>query len=233
MPAGHEADALIGAFPVVARSLSEGGGTVERALLLEEVGHYLREQWGLAPGPAQTTAREVLVFWDESGIFVARGQNRLTSPRLQLLLEIGAAMEAASRPEQAGAFIESVMPDAVRRETLILAAGLSPAIAEAFAVAASASRDTEVAHAAATAVQQGAQLTTNGITALVNRVLADIRAPDYGSWAAAKVAEGSLCRPRSSRRFSPPTRSATRASSGSRGACCTELGLRVSRQTVC
>jgi hypothetical protein len=118
---GHEAEALIDAFPVIATALEGNGGTATRETLIEALLPYLCEQWGLRPAPAGQTAREILRFWDESGIFVARGRDAITAPRLQLFLEIGAALDAATRTAEAEGFVAEAAKREDRREMLILA----------------------------------------------------------------------------------------------------------------
>jgi ribosomal protein L40E/bacterioferritin (cytochrome b1) len=186
--AGQERAVLIEAFPLIARVVSEQGGTAPRTAIAEVLAVHLGQRWGLAPGPAEITAQEILVFWDESGVFVAQGQKQLTSPRLRLLLEIGAAMDAADRPDDAETFVRGAAADETRRETVVLAAGLSPEIADALIAMAVESTDVDLAFAAADAVDQGAQVSNERITQLANRILQDVRSPDRKSWRAATKA---------------------------------------------
>ncbi len=188
LPQGHEADVLLDAFPLIARVLTSAGGTAERDVIAQALAARLRERWGLAPGPADVTARQILVFWDESGAFVAQGQKQLTSPRLQLLLEIGTAMDAAANSASAAVFVQSAAPDPNRRETLILAAGLSPEIADNLVVAASKSDDVELAFAAAKAIGQGASVADERLQLLAERLVRDVRRADRPSWRAATTA---------------------------------------------
>jgi hypothetical protein len=188
LPAGQERPVLIEAFPLIARVVSERGGTAARAAISQVMANHLRDRWGLAPGPADVTAQEILVFWDESGVFVAEGQRHLTSPRLQLLLEIGAAMDAAADPDAAGSFLRLTAPDPNRRETAVLAAGLSPEIADALVVTAVESDDIDIAFAAAKAVEQGAQVSDERLSELAKRIVRDVRTADPASWRAATKA---------------------------------------------
>ena len=94
---GHEEDVVLRAFPRIAAALAEAGGSAPRTDLVKPVGDYLRREWGLAQAVAEATASQLLVFWDEAGIFVASGSGRTVSPRLQLFLEIGVALDAVSK----------------------------------------------------------------------------------------------------------------------------------------
>jgi hypothetical protein len=185
---GQERAVLLEAFPLIARVVSKQGGTAPRAEIADVLAVHLSQRWGLAPGPAEITAQEILVFWDESGVFVAQGQKQLTSPRLRLLLEIGAAMDAAASPNDAETFVRRAAAHSNQHETLVLAAGLSPEIADALIATAVESSDVEVAFAAADAVDQGAQVSNERISQLANRIVQDVRASDRKSWRAATKA---------------------------------------------
>jgi hypothetical protein len=94
----------------------------------------LRTGWGLAPAEAAAVAGDVLGFWDEEvGIFVVGGDGTV-QPRTRLFAEIGDAMWAAEGdPATREAWLDRALIDEERRECVLLAAGLSPAIAEALA----------------------------------------------------------------------------------------------------
>ena len=129
---GHRADVALGAFPIVASALETAGGSARRDDLVRPVGRYLQREWGLPPGAARSTAGELLVFWDEAGIFVAMGPTKVVSPRLHLFLEIGAAWRAASMSARnAVSWVEDRAGRTNRGETLVLAAGLSKVVAGA------------------------------------------------------------------------------------------------------
>jgi hypothetical protein len=183
LPEGHEAEALIDAFPRIAATLDEGDGVVPRAVLADALLPYLREEWGLAPAPARKTADEILRFWDESGIFVARGHDKRTSPRHQLFLEIGAALDAASRPtSEAASFVAALAPRPDRHETLILAAGLSEAIIGALIAHAVERHDAPLALAAATALAQGGTASDALLRTLATELIELMSAGDDEAW---------------------------------------------------
>lgn len=97
-------------IPKIATALAEAGGSAPRTALVKPVGNYLGCEWGLAPAVAEATATKLLVFWDEAGIFVASGPGRTVSPRLQLFLEVGVALDAVSKcPEEAASWVEDTV----------------------------------------------------------------------------------------------------------------------------
>jgi hypothetical protein len=114
---------------LLSSSAGVGEGEIRRV-----VSESLRSRWGLAPAEADAVAGDVLRFWDEEvGIFVVAGDERV-QPRTGLFAEIGDAMWAAgSDPAAQEAWLDSALIDDQRRECVLLAAGLSPSIAETLA----------------------------------------------------------------------------------------------------
>jgi hypothetical protein len=95
----------------------------------------LRARWGRAPAEAEAVAGDLLRFWDEEvGIFVVGGDGTV-QPRTRLFAEIGDAMWAARSDDPATqeAWLDLALTDEERRESVLLAAGLSPSIAETLA----------------------------------------------------------------------------------------------------
>ena len=132
IPSGHEKDVTLAAFPIVASALEKMGGSATRADLVGPVADYLRQAWGLAPAVARATALQILVFWDESGIFVASSQQKIVSPRLRLFLEIGAALHSlCMSADDANSWVEDISRKSNRGEMLILVSGLSRIVADA------------------------------------------------------------------------------------------------------
>jgi hypothetical protein len=97
-----------------------------------EIGHLLNSS---APAEAEAVAGDLLRFWDEEvGIFVVGGDGTV-QPRTRLFAEIGDAMWAARSDDPATqeAWLDLALTDEERRESVLLAAGLSPSIAETLA----------------------------------------------------------------------------------------------------
>lgn len=183
LPKGHEAKALLGAFPRIASALAAAEGTVPRRGLVESVVPYLIGEWGLAPEPALQTAEEILRFWDESGVFVAHGPDKKTSPRIQLFLEIGAALDAASgQSGDPATFVAQSAPRVDRHETLILAAGLSENIADALIAYATEHDDETLTLAAGTALAQGGSSGDAQLQTLVEHLIRLMQPGDDVAW---------------------------------------------------
>lgn len=183
LPKGHEADALLGAFPRISRALSDAGGSAPRSDLVAALKPYLESEWNLAPAPARKTSGEILRFWDESGIFVARGNNKATSPRLRLFLEIGAAMDAAARPDtDAPKIVAALTSSPDRHETLVLAAGISRPIADALIADAVSHHDEPLTLAAARALAQGGTASQEPLRALIEELIELMKPGDDEAW---------------------------------------------------
>lgn len=183
LPKGHEAKALLGAFPRIASALAVAEGTVPRRGLVESVVPYLIGEWGLAPEPALQTADEILRFWDESGVFVAHGPDKKTSPRIQLFLEIGAALDAATgQSGDSAVFVAELAPRVDRHETLILAAGLSEDVASALIAYAIEHGDETLTLAAGTALAQGGSSGDAQLQTLVESLIGLMQPGDDVAW---------------------------------------------------
>ena len=124
---------LMDAYAEIGHLLSSSAG-VDEGETRRVVSASLRSRWGLAPAEADAVAGDVLRFWDEEvGIFVV-GTDETVQPRTGLFAEIGDAMWAAgSGPAAQQAWLDSALIDEQRRECVLLAAGLSPSIAETLA----------------------------------------------------------------------------------------------------
>src|SRR5205823_86118 len=71
---------------------------------------------------------DILLFWDEAGIFVASEAPPVIRSRLRLLAELAAARQAADNPR--AEWVAEAMASEDRHEALLLAAGLSDQIAD-------------------------------------------------------------------------------------------------------
>jgi hypothetical protein len=124
---------LMDAYAEIGHLLNSSAGATEDETR-SVVSASLRARWGQAPAEADTVAGDLLRFWDEEvGIFVVGGDGTV-QPRTRLFAEIGDAMWAArSDPTTQEAWLDLALTDEERRESVLLAAGLSPSIAETLA----------------------------------------------------------------------------------------------------
>jgi hypothetical protein len=179
----HQADAALGAFPMIASVLMRNGGFAKRELVCDELSEYYQYEWGLPPAVARATAGEVLVFWDESGMFVARDAEHTVEPRHRLFLEIGAALQAATySTDQAVDWVEGMAARDDAEECLVLAAGLSPEIAGALIERSrrgDSVPDDRLALAAASALRQGGSVDEGKVRLLIARLLPLVARGDH------------------------------------------------------
>lgn len=181
----HHAAVLLGAFPLIAINLLNEGGSLPRARLAERVAPYLESNWNLAPGIAAANAERVLLFWDEAGVFVASGSEKIVAPRLQLLLEIGVAMHAAAMPAaDAVAWVEAALKRPGAREAVVLAAGKSQVIADAFIYSACKLDDYTLIPAAARAITHGGVASEAAYRQLVEKLNQHIAGGNQEGWRA-------------------------------------------------
>ena len=191
IPSIHEsqhAAVLLGSYPLIAVTLLNEGGSAPRARLTERVAPYLQGDWGLPAGVAAASAEQVLLFWDEAGVFVASGGEKIVAPRLQLLLEIGVALHAAAMPEaEAVSWVQEVLRRPEAREAVVLAAGKSGVIADAFIDAACELDDDALVTAAARAISHGGVATEAAHRRLLDKLNHYIAAGDDEGWRAFRL----------------------------------------------
>nr|WP_242592855.1 NACHT domain-containing protein [Corallococcus exiguus] len=105
------------------------GGPVARGVIILALEDTLRLQWGLAPGQANSTAQQVLIFWEEAGAFISDAADGQVRPRIRLLAELGEARHALKwNAKKVPSWVEQHLASN-SSEVLTLAAGLSPAMA--------------------------------------------------------------------------------------------------------
>lgn len=188
LPEGQQAAAVLATFPQIAVALADNGGSVRRTDLIAAIGIYLQREWGLSPGPSQTTAHEVLLFWDDSGMFVAQGALKTISARLNLFQEVGVALYAASLPdERATAWVASCSAKPENREVLQLAAGRSRIIADALIDVACSDESDEygsLALVAANAIHQGGTASPLQLRRLIQTLAKQLVFGDVEGWRA-------------------------------------------------
>jgi hypothetical protein len=106
-------------------------GTSPRAEIASALGQWLASRWGLASGPADSTASEILHFWDECGVFVGHGFNHIIQPRIALLAEMGTGLYLiALPPDKQQEAVKELEMEPTTAEAITLAALMSPAICE-------------------------------------------------------------------------------------------------------
>lgn len=141
--AGLSAEMVLDAFGEIGRALSDSE-TTDRERAEEIVAAHFETNWGLAKRPAVEAAQAAIYFWDDrAGVFVQ--QQGVIEPRSRVFVEIAEAMWA-DRLEEAA--LRDWLMDAIvetnRHDTVLLAAGLRPKVAELIIEAAVASGKPEI-----------------------------------------------------------------------------------------
>jgi hypothetical protein len=116
------ANAVLAAFAVEAGVLGDSGGQTGAATVQKAVASFLAGDWGLPAGADASGASAIMHFWDEIGIFVIRGADEMIAPRLEVLLDIGDAVQASTQsPDAVAAWVDDRIRGR-RHEPLVLAA---------------------------------------------------------------------------------------------------------------
>ncbi|WNZ60946.1 hypothetical protein QEG98_34300 [Myxococcus sp. MxC21-1] len=175
------ASILIAGFEEISHH-AYAGGPVAHGVIIHALAHMLRSQWGLAPGQADSTAQQVLTFWAEAGAFVSDGADGQVRPRIRLLAELGEARYTLKRPA-------GVEPSWVEQrlasndsEVLVLAAGLSPAVATTLIHVVARKPRPEWLRLAARAVEEGAAPTPEALELLVRFLRGQVTAGLPSAW---------------------------------------------------
>jgi len=169
------------AFASEASAILNANGHISLHNLVPMVAAEIAEHWDMAPGHADTTARDAIRFFDESGIFVMSGADESVAPRVALFAEIGDALRATTQPAGITAWVDARIAGR-QLEPLILAAGLSHVAANALAVAAANTQDPGLLHAAVRAHVEKADLSPHNVRAICAGLINDIRTGTPGSW---------------------------------------------------
>jgi ribosomal protein L40E len=179
----HHAAMLLGTFPIIATNLLNEGGSMPRTRLVDRVAPYLQRDWGLPLGIASATAQQVVLFWDEAGVFVAGGGEKFVAPRVQLLLEIGVALHAAGLSElEAVTWVQGAVNSPAAREAIGLAAGKSQFIADALIHCACELDDDALVAVAARAVANGGLATGAAHRLLLTKLIHSISLGSHEGW---------------------------------------------------
>ncbi len=171
---GMRAEELLDGYSEIAHILIGEPGGCPAETVSRGVEAMLAERWGLAAGKARAHAREVMGFWDEHvGVFVASPVTGDIEPRSRVFAEAGEAMWATRQdPASRRDWISAALADDHHREQVVLAAGLSADVAsELIETACHAADPAARSHGllwAADATADGAQPTTESLTALIN-----------------------------------------------------------------
>jgi len=174
-------DAALAGFGAEGATILAGGGRATVEASCQSVASTLRDRWHLSLGYAASAARDVVRFWDEHGIFVISSSTEYIAPRIALFAEVGDARHATEDMREAGQWAADRLA-AGKLESLILAAGLSPAAAESLATLAVETADRSLAHAVAQAVREGATISAEKLEGVQNVLLADARRANRDGW---------------------------------------------------
>jgi hypothetical protein len=184
----HHAAVLLGLFPLIAHELMNAGGAIPRAELAGRLAPYLVQEWGLAPAAARANAETALLFWDEAGVFVASGADKVVAPRLQLLMEIGVALHAATLTAgEAAAWVQDTAKRPGAREALALAAGKSPGIADALVDTACELADFDLLTVTAPAVSHDGLASEAALRKLAGRLREHVSSGGRDGWRAFRL----------------------------------------------
>ncbi|MFE2063603.1 NACHT domain-containing protein [Streptomyces sp. NPDC059467] len=112
----------------VNQASSSSSADVDRALL-----SMLSKRWGSPRGEAEFVAPDIRWFWDQNvGVFVAIDSGRATSARSRQFIEIAEAVWASQQEKRdVISWLTEMVRDSGMQEAVVLAAGLSPEVAEA------------------------------------------------------------------------------------------------------
>ena len=133
---------LVDGFREIGHALVNVGSRPSHEVLAA-VAAVLTDIWGLSRGETSARAKEIMWFWDDQvGVFVTSAVTGNVQPRSRIFAEIGDAMWVTGQDHRTQrAWVASAITSDDRREPAILAASLSPDIAQKFVDAADTSSD--------------------------------------------------------------------------------------------
>jgi hypothetical protein len=176
------ANATLAAFAVEARVLGDAGGHAPMAAVEKAVASFLAQDWGLPTGAATSSARAIVHFWDEIGVFVIHGGDERVAPRMEVFLDIGDAVQASTQsPQTVASWVDARIRER-RHEPLILAAALSEDACARLLTTACNSGEHELLIAAGAAVRQHACVSASDRERLVTALAKDAANPDKQGW---------------------------------------------------
>jgi len=176
------------AFPIIGDViLTEGDPTRER--VIDELSKGLRSDYGLAHALMRGVATDALALWDEAGVFFIAGGTTRVQARIRLFAEFACALNVCAQAESRQRFwLTEALGRPQQHESVLLAAGLSVAIAEALLnTAESDPRPVVLLDLIIEALQQGATPGAQPVVALLMTLLAPDSADADEQWRRAKV----------------------------------------------
>jgi hypothetical protein len=131
LTASEAAEALLEVFNLLGHMLL-AKTPLPATTVSSEVTKLLLDRWEPLPGRAEVAAKDAVHFWDEeTGIFIVGGDPPALTARLQLLAELGEARFVAARSDSdQRSWVQAVIGDPLKAESLGLAAGLSTTVAD-------------------------------------------------------------------------------------------------------
>ncbi len=129
------------AFVAIGHEVFETGDPL-RGGVLDHLRDELREAFGLTRDRARSVADDALELWDEAGVFVISGTSGRMQARLRLFAELAEATRILRQePHRQRAWTEAAIWREDAHEVVLLAAGLSPVVADELLAAAAAHPD--------------------------------------------------------------------------------------------
>ena len=171
-------DVLLDVFEALGAQLVEGPAkrrTLEASLL-----PMLEDRWGLPSGRAGSVARTAVDFWREAGVLSIAAPDDVVECRLRLFGELAAA-RALARDDLPVAELEAelarTLADPDRVEVMVLGAGISSRVADAFTRAAINGGEAQRVEMAR-AVREGAMPSKDALTDLRDELVQGMRKHD-------------------------------------------------------
>lgn len=157
----------------IAHAVTTSAGRCPAGTARQRITVMLADSWGLAPAEAAAAALEIMEFWDDRvGVFVMSQVGDVV-PRSRVFAEIGDAIWATRQDTGAQReWVQDSIRDDDRREPAVLAATLSPAIADELVNAAACAADpgqrSRALRWAADSVLEGAEPPDPSLRALIS-----------------------------------------------------------------
>lgn len=173
---------VLRAFACESSAILDNNGEAGRLEVLTLIASDLKDYWGWSQGPADSTARDIVHFLDESGIFVISGEDEIIAPRITLLAEVG---DAVSTKIMSPADVESWVNKRIasnQLEPVVLAAALHPQVAKQFFDLAAKSGEHLLLKAAVQAKLEGAPMQEIELRDLCHALIENLRSGTREGW---------------------------------------------------
>lgn len=173
---------VLRAFACEASAILDNNGQAGRSEVLTLIASDLKDYWGWSQGFADSTARDIVHFLDESGIFVISGENEIIAPRIMLLAEVGDAVSTRSMslPDVEKWVIKRITSNQL--EPVVLAAALHPPVAKQFFDLATKSGEPLLLKAAVQAKHEGAPMQEIELLNLCHALIVNLRSGTRECW---------------------------------------------------